>query len=78
VIIIGELKLDKRQKKEMVRKLQEYFLNERDDNLGDLAAGLLVDFIISELGAPIYNQGIADAYRYLSQQIEGLFELEKY
>ena len=73
-----ELTLDKEQKKEMVEKLQSYFLNERDESLGDLAAGLLVDFIVSELGAPIYNQGIADAYRYMSSQIEGLFELEKY
>ena len=70
--------LHKEQKKEMVEKLQGYFLNERDEVLGDLAAGLLVDFIISELSPPIYNQGIADAYSYISNQIEGLFELEKY
>ena len=76
--MIKEVKLDKEQKKEMSEKLQGYFLNERDESIGDLAAGMLVDFIVSELGAPIYNQGIADAYRYMSQQIEGLFELEKY
>ena len=76
--MIKALKLDKEQKKEMIEKLQRYFLNERDENLGDLAAGLLVDFIVSDLSIPIYNQGIADAYRYMSEQIEGLFELEKY
>ena len=76
--MIKELELNKEQTKEMVEKLQGYFLDERDENLSDLAASLLADFIVSELSAPIYNQGISDAYRYMSYQIEGLFELEKY
>ena len=73
-----ELEVDKQQKKEMVDKLQDYFLNERDEKLGDLAAGLLVDFIISELSPPIYNQGIADAYGYMSNRVEELFELQRF
>jgi len=75
---MSDLKLEKEQKKEIAGKLQAYFLQERGQELGDLATDLLVDFIVSELGAIFYNQGIADAYTLMSGRLEELFELEKY
>jgi len=77
-VMVMEMKLDKLQKKEMVGKLQTYFLAERSEELGELAASLLVDFIVSDLSAPIYNRAVADAYALMSERLEELFELEKY
>lgn len=70
--------LDKESKLEMAAKLQAYFLRERGEELGTLAARLLVDFIAAELGSVFYNQGIFDAHRYFNDRIEELLDLQKY
>ena len=74
----SKLELNKQQKEEMKQKVQDYFLKERGEELGELPASLMVDFIISELGDFIYNKGIEDAHRYMSERIEELLDLQKY
>lgn len=44
-----------------------YFLNERDDDLGDLAASLILDFFMEKLAPEFYNQGVYDSYKYMSE-----------
>lgn len=46
---------------DLLHKLKAYFREERDEDLGDLAANLLLDFIERELGPIFYNQGVKDA-----------------
>ena len=41
--------------------IKNYFLKGREEEIGDLAAGLMLDFIIEELAPEFYNQGIQDA-----------------
>lgn len=74
----SKLELDKQQKEEMKQKVQDYFLRERDEELGELPASLMLDFIISELGEVIYNKGIEDAHRYMSERVEELLDLQRY
>lgn len=75
---MSKLHLSKQQKEEMKQKVQDYFLRERNEELGDLSASLMVDFIISELGEVIYNKGIEDAHRYMNERVEELLDLQKY
>lgn len=75
---MSRLDLSKQQKEEMKQKVQDYFFRERDEELGDLSASIMVDFIISELGEVIYNKGIEDAHRYMSERVEELLDLQKY
>lgn len=58
--------------------LKEYFKNERNEELGDLAATLLLDFIIEELAPEFYNQGVYDSHNFLSAKLEDIFELQIY
>lgn len=53
----NNIKLNQEIKKNMINKIKSYFLNEREEELGDLAAGLILEFIIDELGMEFYNQG---------------------
>jgi uncharacterized protein (DUF2164 family) len=46
---------------EAIHRIQAHFRRERGEELGDLAAGFLLDFIESELGPAFYNQGVRDA-----------------
>ena len=46
-------------RKQAIAALQQYFAAHMDEEIGDLKAGLLLDFILSELGPSVYNQGLA-------------------
>ncbi|RIX53675.1 DUF2164 domain-containing protein [Paenibacillus nanensis] len=75
------IKLPKEQKMEIVRNVQAYFEGERSEQLGDLGAEQLIDFMIGELGPYIYNKAIEDARQLVLEkmnQIEDEFySLEK-
>jgi uncharacterized protein (DUF2164 family) len=70
------IKISKENKEEMRNRIMNYFSEERDEDLGDLASELLLDFFIEELGPYIYNQGIEDAYVYIKDKVDDLFALQ--
>ena len=55
-----------------VAALQRYAEDALDEPLGDLAAGLLLDFVLSEIGPSIYNRALADAQRHLTARLADL------
>lgn len=71
-----KISLSLERKEEMRRKVVDYFGNERDEELGELASQLILDFFIEELGADLYNQGIEDANIYLRDKLDDLFALQ--
>ncbi|OPJ62879.1 DUF2164 domain-containing protein [Clostridium oryzae] len=66
------------KKKEMISSIKEYFLDDRDEEIGDLAAGMILNFIIDELAPEFYNQGVFDSYKYMNERIEDLLSIQKY
>ncbi len=62
----------------MITAIKAYFLKERDEDLGDLAASIILDFFLEELAPHIYNQGVHDSYRYMEERIEDLLGILKY
>lgn len=71
------LKISKEKEMEMINSIQAFFLEERNEDIGDLAASIFLDFIIEKLGPEIYNQGIFDSYRYMSDRVEDLLSITK-
>lgn len=69
-------RLDKQKKSEMIKAIQAYFLKERDEGLGELAATLILDFFVEELAQEFYNQGVYDAYRYMTTRVEDMLEIQ--
>lgn len=51
-----------------VAALQAYFAEQMDEEIGDLKANLLFDFILTELGPTVYNQAIADARAFFEER----------
>jgi uncharacterized protein (DUF2164 family) len=51
----------KEDKAQITHKLIEYFREEREEEIGELAAGMLLDFIEREIGPFFYNRGVRDA-----------------
>lgn len=74
----GKIQLTKEKRDEMISAIKEYFYNEREEELGDLASSLILCFIIEELAPEFYNQGVYDSYKYMNDRIEDLLSIQKY
>ena len=59
-------------RQQAIAALRQYFAANLDDEIGDLKAGLLLDFILSELGPSVYNQAIADARAFFEERTSDL------
>jgi len=72
-----EIELNKEIRADLVENLKNYFLNERDEELNNLGAELLLDFIVKDIGPYIYNKAVEDSYDYMNERIEDLLGLLK-
>jgi uncharacterized protein (DUF2164 family) len=48
-------------KKQLLASIKRYFVEHLDEDIGDLKAGLLLDYCLQEIGPVVYNRAIADA-----------------
>lgn len=75
------IKLSKEQKASIVRRIQLYFHEELDQEIGQFPAEFLLDFFAEEIGPCFYNQGLYDAQAILQSKMEGIadaiYEIEK-
>jgi uncharacterized protein (DUF2164 family) len=69
-------KLPKEKRDDMISEIKYFFLKERDEELGDLAAGMILDFIIEKLAAEFYNQGVYDSQKYMNDRVEELLSIQ--
>ena len=65
------LELTKQQRSDAIASMQRYF-EENLDPIGDMPAGLLLNFLLEEIGPLIYNQAISDAQTRLTQRVADL------
>lgn len=56
----------------MVRSLKQYYAESFDEELSDFQAEGLLDFFVRELGPPVYNQAIRDAYGFMQDKLSDL------
>jgi len=71
------IKLSKEKRELMINEIKTYFSKERDEDLGDLGAALILDFIEEKLAREFYNQGVSDAYQYMNDRMEDVLGLQK-
>ena len=72
-----KVELKKEIRNNLVEEIKRFFWNERDEEISDLAADILLDFILNSVGPHIYNQAIGDAFAFMNEKVEDLFGLEK-
>ncbi|NIK75830.1 uncharacterized protein (DUF2164 family) [Paenibacillus castaneae] len=75
------LKLPKEHKLQIASGIQDYFQIEFDQEIGQLAAENVLDFMLKELSPYVYNQALADARKAIEQKMvaldEEIYALEK-
>jgi len=70
------LKLPKEHREQALTEIKQYFFQQRDEEIGDLSALLLLDFFEEKLAPLYYNLAINDAKALLLERIEDLHGLE--
>ena len=71
------INLTKENRDGMILAIKHYFSEERGEEIGDLRAGLMLDFILEELAPEFYNQGVSDSYTCIKDMIEDLLSIRK-
>jgi len=66
------MELSKRTREDAIASIQRYFEENFPEPVGDLPAGLLLDFFIDELGPVIYNRAIADAQTRMQLRVSDM------
>jgi uncharacterized protein (DUF2164 family) len=67
-----KIQLSDEARKRAITSLRRYFSAELDQEIGDLKAGLLLDFVLVEIGPSIYNGAITDAQTYMRDRVADL------
>jgi uncharacterized protein (DUF2164 family) len=71
------IKVPKERRDVMVAEIKHYFLKEREEEIGDLAAGMILDFVLEKIAPEFYNQGIDDSHNYMQDATEDLLSIRK-
>jgi len=67
---ILELKIDKQQKAELAKAVQDYLVNELDVDVSGLQCEMLLDHVAEVIGPAFYNQGLRDAQAVISRRMD--------
>ena len=57
------------QRKAAIASIERYFLENRDEKIGNIAAGALLGYILEELGPVVYNRAVADVQARLQARV---------
>jgi uncharacterized protein (DUF2164 family) len=66
------IRLSGDRRERMIRSIQKYFEERHDEPLSTFRAEQLLDFFVLELGPPVYNQAIRDAYGFIQDKLTDL------
>ena len=66
------IKLHKDAQTYLLGSIKRFFAENLDEDIGDLKAASVLEFVIREVGPSIYNQAIADAQAYVQDRVADL------
>ncbi len=64
--------LSKKSRADAIASIQRYFEENMPEPIGDLPAGLLLDFFVEEVGPAIFNRAVADAQTRMQLRVADL------
>ena len=67
-----KIELSKQQRTDAIASIKQYFECNLPEPIGDLPAGLLLDFFLEEIGPAVYNKAVHDAQTRLQLRVADL------
>lgn len=64
--------ISEEKRKENIEEIIYFFKKERDEEIGIIAAGDILDHFLQTIGIQIYNKGIEDSIKFLRNRFENL------
>lgn len=71
---MSKITFSNQEKETIVRKIQLYFHEELDRQIGQFDAEFLLEFMAEEIGAYFYNRGLSDAQTILESRLDSISE----
>lgn len=66
------IQLTAERRARMLHALTGYFSEHFDEEISPFKAERLLDFVVAELGPPVYNQAIRDARAFMQERLTDL------
>ena len=66
------IRLTDERRDRMLRGVRKFYAEVLEQELSEFTAGRILDFFVKELGAPVYNQAIQDARKFLQEKLDDL------
>ena len=60
------------KRKGIITAIVNYFECEREEKIGVVAAGEILDFMLQTFGPDLYNKGVEDSLNFLKKNFENL------
>ena len=67
-----QIELSRQARADAVASIQRYFEENLPEPVGEMPAGLLLDFFMEEVGPAVYNRAISDAQARLQLRVADL------
>jgi len=67
---VKKISFSKETRAEIVGRIQRYFADELDQEIGSIPAELLLNFFSETVGGYYYNQGLADAQATFAKSLD--------
>jgi len=62
--------LSETQRKTAIDEIISFFSNERNEQIGVIAAGNMLDMFLEQIGMELYNKGIDDTKDFVKKRLE--------
>jgi uncharacterized protein (DUF2164 family) len=66
------IRLSDERRERTLRSIRKFYAEVLEQELSEFTAGRILDFFVKELGAPLYNQAIQDARKFLQGKLDDL------
>jgi uncharacterized protein (DUF2164 family) len=63
------IELSKQARADAIASIERWFREERDEKIGNIAAGALLGFVLEEIGPLVFNQAVAQVQERLQTRI---------
>ncbi len=76
-----KIEFSKEEQRDLIPRIKAFVRDELDQDIGDLQAGMLMDFFANSLGHAVYNRALYDAQALIAakadEMSEALYALEQ-
>lgn len=67
-----KISMETQERDVYIKKIQDFYYNEKDEEIGIIAASEILDFFLEDLGIEIYNKAVMESKKFLTRKLDDL------